>query len=452
MKKSLFLSLFLLIFTPLFAVYAFDPNDIISDNDINDYESMSLGAIQEFLRKKDGTLYNYITIDRDGNLRMAVDIIYLAAVTNKVNPKFLLVLLQKEQSLVEDSTPVQGQFDWATGYAVCDSCDVSEPSIERFKGFPKQVNSAAAQVRYYMDNPNEFYYKKNKQYVIDKEIVVPANTATAALYNYTPHIAGNKNFDRIWNRWFGRKFPDGAILQDKEDENSSVYLIKDGKKREFSSWASFTSRYSPKKIQKVSKEDIEQIEDGESIKFPPFSLLQSVKGTIYLLTSNDEIRGISSMGVFKKLGFNPDEIVSVTDEDLASYIEISSITMDSIYPTGALLQNQETGGVYYVEDGVKHPIWSKQLLEVNFKNKKITAILPTDLDKFNNGTPVLFKDGELVTSPATKTVYVISGGKKLPISSADVFNSLGYSWDNIIMTSDKVLSLHETGEPVTSSW
>ena len=141
--SSLFLAL-ILVATPAQALaFNFNPNYILSDFELHDSFSMDLNQIQHFLGR--GFLADYVTEDWQGNTKYASDIIWRAAQNHKINPKFLLVLLQKEQSLVEDDAPNDRQLDWATGYAVCDDCSKDDPAIQRWKGFGKQINSAALQ-------------------------------------------------------------------------------------------------------------------------------------------------------------------------------------------------------------------------------------------------------------------------------------------------------------------
>jgi len=78
----------------------FDPNFIISDSEILDSASMSLEDIKQFLTDKGGYLGGYSCANPDGKIMTAAVIIYDRAVTNKVNPKFIIVLLQKEMGLI----------------------------------------------------------------------------------------------------------------------------------------------------------------------------------------------------------------------------------------------------------------------------------------------------------------------------------------------------------------
>ena len=121
------------------------PNMILGDGDI-ELGSLNLAGIQAFLSEK-GTLGHYRTNDIDGVEKPASEIIWRVSTPYKINPRYLLALLQKEQSLVEHPSPSQRQFDWATGYGVCDSCSKDDPGIQDFKGFANQLEWAAKQHR-----------------------------------------------------------------------------------------------------------------------------------------------------------------------------------------------------------------------------------------------------------------------------------------------------------------
>ena len=129
-KKFLIVITLISLISPSFARAAtFNPNNIISDNDLVDSQTMSATRIQKFLQDKGSPLANYQINDPWGNLKTAAQIIFDASQYYIINPQFLLVLLQKEQSLITDPTPSQGQLDWATGYGVCDSCSKDDPAI-----------------------------------------------------------------------------------------------------------------------------------------------------------------------------------------------------------------------------------------------------------------------------------------------------------------------------------
>lgn len=446
-KTLVYLIIFNLLFLPLSGVLAeFDPNFIISDHDLTDYTSMHMGEIQDFLESKQSFLASYI----DPQIRItAAQAIYDAANLHKINPKYILVLLQKEQSLVEDPNPTQDQLDWATGYGICDSCKKTDAKVQKYKGFTNQVDWGAGGTRYYFDHPNEFKFQVGKTYTIDGQKVTISNDATRALYIYTPHIHGNQNFYKIWQRWFSTTYLDGTLLQDTQD--GGIYLIRDGKKHPFLSKSAFLSRYNSfDRVIPASPADLDKYPTGQSIKYPNYSLLQVPSGGVYLL-DDDTLRPIVSKEAFRLLGFNPEEIIPVQTKDIFFYKIGQPISEKSAYPTGALLQDKTTGGVYYVQNGVKQPIIARELIKLYYSHKKITPVSPQELEQYTTGEAVRLKDGELATSPDDPAVYFISQGKKYAFASAKVFESLGYKWENIVTVPAKVLELHPTGEMITGS-
>ncbi len=423
---------------------SFNPNYILSNQELTDYQSMSLGAIQRFLNSKSGILKNYQTKDIDGKKKTAAEIIFQASQRYKINPQVILTLLQKEQSLIDNPRPTSYNLDWACGYHRPTGSDPNDPKLQPYKGFAVQVDGAAATFRWYIDHyPTPWLRIAGKTYNFDGHLITPQNMATAALYNYTPHYQGNYQFWKIWQKWFVKIYPDGTLLQ--AEGEPGIWLIQHQKRRPFLSRAAFLSRYNPQKVILVSKEDLEKYEIGQPIKFPQYSLLRSPGGTVYLLV-DDERRGFRSKEAFMMMGFNPEEIIDVSWQDLSIYPEGKPITIKSVYPVGALLQDRKTGAVFYVKDGIKRGIIDKSILEINFPHYHLIPAAEGELEKYLKGKPLGIKDGELVKASSESSVYVIANGLKRPIISAEVFEKLGYKWENIKEVPKKVLDLlHPTG-------
>jgi hypothetical protein len=155
----------------------------------------------------------------------AAQIIYNEAHNYNINPQVLIVLLQKESSIVTDDWPWPTQYKTATGYGCPDTaaCDST------YFGFYNQVHNAARQFRIYANNPTSYNYAiglNNIKYHPDPSScgtlsVNIVNQATASLYIYTPYVPnqaalnnlyglgdgcssyGNRNFWRMFNDWFG---------------------------------------------------------------------------------------------------------------------------------------------------------------------------------------------------------------------------------------------------------
>ena len=424
---------------------AFNPEAVISDEDFFDANSLTAEEIQRFLERKGSSLATYQTKDIDGLEKRAADIIIRAAQTHGINPKVLLVLLQKEQSLIENPKPSQYSYDWATGFARCDSCSASDPKLAAYKGFVMQVEKAAWRKKYYTLNPDKFQFKPGVMKLVDGYPVTPTNWATAALYNYTPHLRGNFSFWKLWNRYFARIFPDGVLV--KKEGSPEVWLIQDGKRRLFSSLSAFQSRFEEKNIITVPSSDLEKYDAGSTIKFPQYSLLQAPTGAVFLYMS-DKKYGIQSKKVFKEIGYNPEEIIKASVEDLDAVPTAGFISGSTDNPVGELVQNPKTGAVYYVQQEIKHPILEKAILTTNFAHRKIRVGKELELADLTQGDPVRFAEGTLLTTPAAPTVYIISNGQKRSFFTGDAFTAMGFQWSQIVQTNGSTLDLHEEGNPI----
>ena len=223
---------------------AFNPGNIISDSIFYNSSTMSAADIQAFLNARVPTCRSGYTCLKDyaqqttnqsaksegcaayqGQYESAATIIYKVATACGINPQSLLVLLEKETSLVTDTWPSAGMYRKAVGYgcpdtAVCDSV---------YYGFFNQVYNAAWQFKKYQARPLDRGYIAGRNNTIawhpnsgcGTSSVYIENQATAGLYVYTPYRPnsaalaagygtgdgcssyGNRNFYMIFTDWFG---------------------------------------------------------------------------------------------------------------------------------------------------------------------------------------------------------------------------------------------------------
>lgn len=160
-----------------------------------------------------------------GGTKSAARIIHDVGKACGVSQKVIIVLLQKEQSLITDTWPWDIQYKTATGYGCPDStgCD------SQYYGFFNQVYLAAKQFKRYRANPSGYNFRAgftnsiqyNPNTACGSSDVYINNQATAGLYNYTPYqpnqaalnnlygtgnscsAYGNRNFWRLFIDWFG---------------------------------------------------------------------------------------------------------------------------------------------------------------------------------------------------------------------------------------------------------
>jgi hypothetical protein len=227
----------------------FTPGNIISDAVFFNGTAMSAGDIQAFIAVKgascragaDGTpcLKNFTqdTAPRAADAycngyaagagESAALIIAKVAQSCGVSPRVLLVIMQKEQSLVTNtgSSLTASRYQKTMGFACPDTaaCDAS------YFGFQNQVYASARQFKKYAATPKSFGYQAGRVNTIlynpdrgcGSSSVYIQNQATAGLYVYTPYqpnaaalgagygqgdgcsAYGNRNFWLYFTDWFG---------------------------------------------------------------------------------------------------------------------------------------------------------------------------------------------------------------------------------------------------------
>ena len=219
----------------------FRAGNIISD--ANMYQatpSMSQAEIQRFLETQgrncsgSGCLKNLRlntnTFDADkycpgsyqgANNEPVSQIIYKVSKACQINPKVLLVTIQKEQSgLTKDLTTASQRT--LMGYG----CPDGQPCEKLYFGVQNQLYRAARQFQLYRLNPTAYTYRagvtKSIKYAhmdgCGASNVRIDNQATASLYNYTPYqpnqallsggrdrcsIDANYGFYTMYSNWFG---------------------------------------------------------------------------------------------------------------------------------------------------------------------------------------------------------------------------------------------------------
>jgi len=271
------------------------------------------------------------------------------------------------------------------------------------------------------------------------------------LYNYTPHLWGNKNFRIIWDG-FGFStgdsapivgvIPEGSIVKASDGtDTDTIYLIHNNLKMPFASMTAIVSRYDPKMLMTVSVLELNKFTEGPSIDYPAYSILQGPDNKKYLLDGLNK-RLITSDQVFKALGYNPDEIITASSTALANINDGEPISDVSLSPVGQLYKDKSTGGVYYVKDGQKYPIVDPEIIKINYPGQTIKIATAKQLESWNKQLPVKLKDGLLVKGTTNPQVYVITNGERKWLEDENTFLSLGYKWQNVITVSDRVIKLN----------
>ncbi|MDN4474044.1 LGFP repeat-containing protein [Demequina zhanjiangensis] len=233
----------------------FDPGYIISDELFFDGDSMTAAQIDWFIDSKNPgcaigrtcienyrenvtsksatSYYGCAAISAASN-QTAGQIIAKVAKACDISPRAIMVILQKEQSLITSTAPSTRAFAYAMGAG----CPDTAPCDEDYAGFYEQVYYGAKLLkgytlphsthynRYAAGTTSSIYY--NPRQSCGSKSVFVANQATHALYVYTPYTPnaaalnnlygtgdscsayGNRNFWRLYTDWFGSTTVPGA--------------------------------------------------------------------------------------------------------------------------------------------------------------------------------------------------------------------------------------------------
>lgn len=184
---------------------------------------------------------NYGNVAIPAGAKSAAQIILDAAQAYSISPKVLLVTLQKEQGLITDDWPFQGQYLYAMG-SNCPDGPSGAQCDPNYAGFSIQMYSGAKLFRDYLTNMTQPWWSLKKPYQVNNILWQDVNAkdcgsgpvyiqtmATAALYTYTPYqpndaalnnmygtgdscsAYGNRNFWRTFSDWFGTTY--GNLFQ-----------------------------------------------------------------------------------------------------------------------------------------------------------------------------------------------------------------------------------------------
>ena len=231
----------------------FNPGYIVSDFIFTNNTSMGVADIQNFFNQK-----NSVCLKDYNGTGYAASVIKQNADTFGINPKVILVTLQKETGLITTKDCASWRYRTAMGYGCPDStpgvCDSS------YYGFNNQVYQASRMFRKIMSNDPNWYtpylpglntIKWHPNSGCGTSQVNILNRATAALYSYTPYRPnatalsnvygsqtdgcssyGNRNFWRDYTDWFGSTITNciypyvnqGEVFR-LVDKNTNNYLL-----------------------------------------------------------------------------------------------------------------------------------------------------------------------------------------------------------------------------------
>lgn len=371
---------------------AFDPGLIISDSVFFDFGTLTQAQIQAVLDSKVSDcratdpavdcLKTYLSdipetaATGEGEVgpckaiaaktgATAAEIIYTIANACGVNPKVLIVTLQKEQGLVTSTKPTEYMYRAAMGFG----CPDSDPGIcgKVYTGLFNQLYRAAKQFRWYGNPAGSFTYWKpgrtvamryNPKSSCGTKSFELKSQATANLYYYTPYTPndaalnnlygtgdscsayGNRNFWRFYHDWFGSPIGGGYLLKAAGTE---TFLIVDKVKYRVSDTRLLASLRPLGPIGEVSQSYLDSFQTSGDA----YQLAKSNSAGKYFLLVDGVKYSLADCSLAQHFGLNCDSALTLTDSQLLTFIDGGPLTRLVVSPEG---------GKYWIENGSKRAV------------------------------------------------------------------------------------------------
>ncbi|WP_181032875.1 hypothetical protein [Clavibacter michiganensis] len=434
----------------------FDPGMIISDAKFYDGAAMTQGEISSFLAARVPRcatgyvcLRDYVesTPARAGDARCtglsasrlsAADIVYWVGRACGVSQEALLVLLEKEQGIVTDSTPSARQYRSATGYGCPDTADCDSA----YYGFFNQVYNAARQFKVYQATPSRWNYQAGRSNRIlwhptascGSSQVTIRNQATAGLYIYTPYqpnaaalrnlygtgdscsAYGNRNFWRLFTDWFGPT-TDGPVSSfAKTASSGAVYLLVGSTKHPLPDWSVYLALQSLGPIATVSESRLASYATGR----PASPLVRDPRSGEVALVEGGARHAFSSCGLVDAYGFACGGAVDLDATQLGR--------LPSGAPVSDYFVTAGSSAVYYLTESKRFPVesWSSLLALNGGRSPYVATMSASAASRWPVGRTIV-APGTLMKGPgAADQVFLADGlDRRIPVTATAVALDVG---------------------------
>lgn len=460
-----------------------DPGYIISDQQFFDGGAMSVAEIQAFLNAKvpvchpewsagpDDPIvclkdYRQDTISRAADAycpnpyvgaanESAATVIFKVAQACNISPKVLLVTLQKENGLVTHTYPSAWRYRSAMGYGCPDTgagCDA------QYFGFQNQVWRAARQFQLYRLRPTSYNYRAGVNNQIGfhpnaacgAQTVYIQNSATAALYNYTPYVPnaaalsampgtgnscssyGNRNFWMYYWEWFGSPTISSSLLRTQADP--TVYVVSGTEKYPIPDYPTYLNLSALGGFAYVSQTYLDMYTTSHAVG----RNFRSSTGIIALLDGG-RLYPYPSCQSMVDFGSScaTDQYVTLTDAQIAAF---------GTGPTLTSVVGTPSAGKYYVKNGTKSEILDSQSQSAANITDATVQLTAAAIEPLPYAAPIM-REGVVVRNRDNNSYLLVSGGTAIPIStpvavttgvSARVAGTLGSQSLGFIPTSTAV--------------
>jgi len=432
----------------------FDPGNIISDSVYYDFGTMTAIDIQRFLNSKlptcndnDGgpkCIRDFVTdtpamTGESGRCeslpamqnQTAAQIIYTVANACKINPRVLIVTLQKEQGLIQGGNPTKRMYDFAMGMNCPDTADCARSSA----GFFYQMYKGAGQLQWYGDPRGSFTYLRvgtnitrrhqaanveaSRGIDCGSKTFMLKSQATASLYYYTPYVPneaamknlygtgdacsayGNRNFWRFYTDWFGNTIGGGFLLKSSE---SGTYFIIDNNKYLIDDPDTVAALKPLGPLGTISQAYLDSFNDAGAMN----RVVKSAAGTHFFVDGGKKFP-FTNCTQAAQFGVDCATAVTLTSSQLSALVTGNNMTE---YIQG------ENGQTFFIQDGLKRQILDNDsLIDSRIGVPALSSVNISAFKKMPWGKPIIRK-GVSFVNQSTGGLTIFDGNLAYEVDAA----------------------------------
>lgn len=121
------------------------------------------------------------------------------------------------------------------------------------------------------------------------------------------------------------------------------------------------------------------------------------------------------------------------------------------HPDGSLLRVKGEAGIWLIRNGKRSAFKSRSAFVSNYDYSKVIMVGQDEIETYDLGPPISFPEPSLL-QVERGGIYLLASGIKRPISSREVFRTLGFNPEEIIRgVSEAELVVYPKGEPLTEA-
>jgi len=260
-------------------------------------------------------------------------------------------------------------------------------------------------------------------------------------------IDGTNGYGVAFEVW---KRPNKSVIKVKD--KPTVYVVEDGVKQPIQSPAVLASNgLSFDDVEEVDQEEADTYADAEPLNYADGTMVREADRSEVYVIANGQKKHILDPIAFSDLGYNWNNVLVVAPKSLGIFSNADPMNSNSTHPEGALIRVEGTPTVYVVEGGKKIPISDIQLFNARkYDWNKVLVVKDSQAKKFSVATQLTYPDGSLIKDNAGK-VYVVDHGTKRWIRSAEDFKKAGFKEEKVVTVDNSVSAQLPEGNDVVAN-